>query len=155
MKRVDKAYMKLEGLLLLLLIIWDRRAVGVSLSVGWLSGTLADGTLGSALVSGVLVGVGGREFPILYCNALIARSFLSPIEKGYDEDGFSPPWPDPLLRGWQRWWRKKLGSGSYVGIILLYSPLSRSVYLVNIQCSIYSALGTFQGNNPTIHAGQR
>ena len=81
MKRVDKAYMKLEGLLLLLLIIWDRRAVGVSLSVGWLSGTLSDGTLGSALVSGVLVGVGGREFPILYCNALIARICSPPIEK--------------------------------------------------------------------------
>ena len=123
--------------------------------VGWLLGTLDSGTLGSSEGSGASVRVGDREISIISCNAIITRSFLSPIEKGYDEDGFSPPWPDPLLRGGQRWWRKKLGSGSYVGIILLYSPLSRSVYLVNIQCSIYSALGTFQGTNPTLHAGQR
>ena len=65
MMQVAKAYLELEGLLLIFLIIWDRRSVGVLLSVDWLSGTLAAGTLGSARGSGVSVGVGGRDLAII------------------------------------------------------------------------------------------
>ena len=42
MTRVAKAYLELDGLLFLLLIIWDQHAGGGSLYVGWLSGTIAD-----------------------------------------------------------------------------------------------------------------
>ena len=48
--------------------------MGILLAGGWLSGTLAIATLGSAGGSGVSVGVGGREIAIISCNALIARS---------------------------------------------------------------------------------
>ena len=65
-----------------------QRSFGVLLSVGWLSGTLVDCTLGSAGGSGVSVEVGGRELAIISCNSLISRSFSSPIEKGDNKDKF-------------------------------------------------------------------
>ena len=92
MARVSKVYLELEGLLLILLIIWDRRSVGVLFASGWLSGTLAAGTRVSSGVSGVSVGVVGRELAIIYWNSLIARSCLYPIEKGDSRDGvFTAP----------------------------------------------------------------
>ena len=44
----------------------------VSLFVGWLAGTLAAGTLGSAEGSGVSVGVYGRDLAIISYNDMIA-----------------------------------------------------------------------------------
>ena len=59
----------------------------VSLFVGWLAGTLAAGTLGSAGGSGVSVGVYGRDLAIISYNDMIACIWSSPIENGDDGDG--------------------------------------------------------------------
>ena len=88
MARVAKAYLELDRLLILLLILWDQRAVGVSLSVCWLSGTLASVILENNGGPGVSVGVGGINISIIYYSALISRSCSSPIENGHNGDGF-------------------------------------------------------------------
>ena len=71
---ITKAYLELDRLLILLLILWDQWVVGVSLSIDWLSGTIYAGTLVSTGLSGVSMRVGGRELAIISCNALIAQS---------------------------------------------------------------------------------
>ena len=63
--------------------------MGISLASGWLSGTLAAGTLGSDGGLGVSVGMGGRDLDIIYFNAMISRSCSSLMEKGDGGDGFS------------------------------------------------------------------
>ena len=124
-------------------------------AVGWLSSTLAAGTLGSAEGSGVSVGVSGRELIIIYYNDMIAWSCLYSIEKGDNGGWFSPPQLDPQLRGGRRRCSKNLGKGSYVGRIWFSLPLTRVVFLGYRSCSIYSALGEVQGIRPTLHYGQR
>ena len=87
------------------------------LSIGWLSATLAAGTLGSTDGSGVKVVVVGRELAIVSCDDLINRSCLSPIEKLDYGDGFSPPQPDNQLSDGRHRWRNNLGWGIHGGII--------------------------------------
>ena len=60
MTRFDNAYLELDSLLLLFLILWDQRAVEFLFSVGWLSGTLAAVNLGSTGGSSFTVGEVGR-----------------------------------------------------------------------------------------------
>ena len=61
----------MDELLLLFLVLWYRQAVGFLVSVGWFSGTLAAGTLESAGVSGVSVGIFYKFLSIISYNAQI------------------------------------------------------------------------------------
>ena len=84
---VAKAYLDSEGVIFKFLIIWYQWAVRILKVSGWLSGTLAAGTLGSSGVSlegfiCVLVGVDVRELATISLQDSDTPELLVPNRKG-------------------------------------------------------------------------
>ena len=159
--QVAKAYLELEGVLFILQILWDGQAVAIVLAGDWLAGTIYAGTLGSAgeyvkgIMVGVSVGVDGIDLVMIYCKALIAQSWSSPMENVNNKDGFFTASSRYSIAQRAASVEGKIGTGQLCGKNLIVLPLSQSKVWVNTPYSIISDHDQGQGTKTPLHDGQR